>query len=176
MPLRAKITNQIFSETREKEMEKFASVVSGSEAQILKEEGAVAKLSTVYPQGVFMSERSLEVEQVRSKFPKFLKALEILAERGEWILSRLFEDAKGVLQERAFGVWLCLNFQWECFVVDDCIQVDEGSQPLFTAHSGTPCSIQAARSGRTSSRRRWGGLSAGAGSWSGRTAPRSSRC
>jgi hypothetical protein len=63
-------------------MQKFASVISGSETLILKEEGAVAKMSAVYPQGVFMSERSLEVEQVKTKFSKFLKALEILAERG----------------------------------------------------------------------------------------------
>jgi hypothetical protein len=45
------------------------------------------------------------------------------------------------MQEKAFGVWLCRNFQWECFVVDDCIQVDEGSQPLFTFHSGIILSI-----------------------------------
>lgn len=53
-----------------------------------------------------------------------MKVLEILAERGSWILTRLFEDTKGVLQEKAFGVWLCRDFQWECFVVDDSVQVD----------------------------------------------------
>lgn len=50
----------------------------------------MTKLSAVYPQGVFMGERSLEVEQIKTKFTKFLKVLEILAERGEWILTRLF--------------------------------------------------------------------------------------
>jgi hypothetical protein len=63
-------------------------------------------------------------------------------------LNRLFEDPKGLLQERAFGVWLSLNFQWECFVVDDCIQADENNKPLFTIHSGTISSIQAIKSGQ----------------------------
>lgn len=118
-------------------MEKFSGVMSGrDESHIIKEEGAVTKMSAVYVQGLFMNERSLEVDLIKTKFTKVLKVLEILVERGEWILSRLFEDSKGLLQEKAFGVWLCLNFQWECFVVDDYIQVDESNQPLFTFHAG----------------------------------------
>jgi hypothetical protein len=58
-PLRAKITNQILSPTREKEMQKFSQVISGNDEGILKEEGAVGKLSAVYPGGVLMGERSL---------------------------------------------------------------------------------------------------------------------
>lgn len=68
------------------------------------------KMSEIYPQGVFMNERSLEVELVKTKYHNFLKVLEILVERGEWIITRLFEDPKGLLQEKAFGVWICKNF------------------------------------------------------------------
>lgn len=68
------------------------------------------KMSEIYPQGVFMNERSLEVELVKTKYHNFLKVLEILVERGEWIITRLFEDSKGLLQEKAFGVWICKNF------------------------------------------------------------------
>lgn len=94
-------------------MQKYQDVmVDKADAEILKEEGAVATLSTVYPQGVFISERDLQVELIKTKFTKYMKVLEILAERGSWILTRLFEDAKGVLQEKAFGVWLCKDFQW----------------------------------------------------------------
>lgn len=67
-------------------------------------------MSEIYPQGVFMNERSLEVELVKTKYHNFLKVLEILVERGEWIITRLFEDPKGLLQEKAFGVWICKNF------------------------------------------------------------------
>lgn len=68
------------------------------------------KMGEIYPQGVFMNERSLEVELVKTKYHNFLKVLEILVERGEWIITRLFEDPKGLLQEKAFGVWICKNF------------------------------------------------------------------
>jgi hypothetical protein len=72
-------------------MDKFSSVMLGrDESHILKEEGAVARLSAVYAQGTFINERSLEVENIKTKLTKFLKAIEILAERGEWILTRLF--------------------------------------------------------------------------------------
>ncbi len=67
-------------------------------------------MSEIYPQGVFMNERSLEVELVKTKYLNFLKVLEILVERGEWIITRLLEDPKGLLQEKAFGVWICKNF------------------------------------------------------------------
>ncbi len=33
----------------------FSTVISGSDDYISKEEGAVTKLSSVYPQGIFMS-------------------------------------------------------------------------------------------------------------------------
>lgn len=42
-------------------MELFASVISGNDTFISKEQGAVTKMSCVYPQGTFISERSLEV-------------------------------------------------------------------------------------------------------------------
>jgi hypothetical protein len=106
-------------------MQKFDSVISGrDEINMIKEEGAVTKLASVYPQGIFVGDRNLEVELIKTKFTKYLKVLEILAERGDWILTRLFEDSKGLLQDKAFGVWLCKNFQWECYVVDDFLQVD----------------------------------------------------
>lgn len=73
---------------------------------------------------------------VKTKFHNFLKVLELLAERGEWIITRLFEDPKGVLQEKAFGVWICKNFEWQCFIVDDFVAVDESNNPRFTLHEG----------------------------------------
>lgn len=147
-----------------------------NDERILKEQGAVTKISAVYPQGMFMSERSLEVEQIKTKFPKFLKVLQILTERGEWILTRIFEDPKGSLQERAFGVWLCINFQWECFIVDDCIKVDESSLPLFTYHSGIILVIQATKNGQTFYRRQWLRLQADTNNWHVRNAQNFSLC
>lgn len=47
-------------------------------------------MSVVYNKGIFIKEESLEIEMIQTKFPSFLKALEILAERGDWILTRLF--------------------------------------------------------------------------------------
>ena len=81
-------------------------------------------MGEIYPQGIFMDERRLEVELIKTKYHSFLKALEILVERGEWIITRLFEDPKGLLQEKAFGVWICKNFEWQCYIVDDCIVID----------------------------------------------------
>lgn len=43
-------------------MQKYQDVMlDKADAEILKEEGAVAALSTVYSQGVFISERDLQV-------------------------------------------------------------------------------------------------------------------
>jgi hypothetical protein len=93
-------------------------------------------MAELYHQGIFINERSLEVELVKTKFHNLLKVLELLAERGEWIITRLFEDPKGVLQEKAFGVWICKNFEWQCFIVDDFITLDESNNPRFTFHEG----------------------------------------
>lgn len=95
------------------------------------------RMGDLYPQGVFINERSLEVELIKTRFHNLMKVLEIIAERGEWIITRLFEDPKGVLQEKAFGVWICKNFEWQCFIVNDYIAVDQSNNPLFTFHEGT---------------------------------------
>lgn len=56
----------------------------------------------------------------------------------------------GTLQEKAFGVWLCKNYQWECFVMDDYVKVNELSKPLYTYHTGTVSSIQVTKNGQMS--------------------------
>lgn len=105
-----------------------------------------------------MNERSLEVEHIKTKFTKFLKVIEILVQRGEWILTRLFEDPKGLLQEKAFGVWLCKDFQWECYILDDYVQVDETNHPLFTHHAGKYFFIQAIKNGQMFCKKLWHAL------------------
>ena len=54
-----------------------------------------------------------------------MKVIEILCDKNEWLISRLFEDKKGTLKDKAFGVWLCCDYQWECVIVDSNIRVNQ---------------------------------------------------
>ena len=62
---------------------------------------------------------------VESHLPRLLKVLEIICEKGDWLITRLFEDCKQARPGLPFGVWLCRRHQWECFILDDKIQIDK---------------------------------------------------
>lgn len=134
--MRAKIIEKIYSQNKEEQIAKFADFAKGDERHLVKETGDVGKLGSVYPGGQLLGERSLEVEAVSSKFGRLVKVLDILAEQSEWLLRRLFEDGKGAQRERGFGVWLCRDCRWECFILDDCVRISDG-QPLFTRHASS---------------------------------------
>lgn len=57
-------------------------------------------------------ERNIETDQISTKFTNLLKVIDILCEKSEWLITRLFEDLKGVMKDKAFGVWLCNEHQW----------------------------------------------------------------
>lgn len=78
----------------------------------------------MYPNGPLIGEKGLEIELITTKFTNMLKVIEILCEKSEWLISRLFEDKHGMLQSRAFGVWLCYQYQWRCIIVDEHLLVD----------------------------------------------------
>lgn len=72
-----------------------------------------------------------------TKFTNLLKVVDILCEKSEWLISRLFEDKLGLLKNRAFGLWVCQHYQWRCIVMDDYVAVDEQNEPLRSKHHGT---------------------------------------
>jgi hypothetical protein len=78
----------------------------------------VLKLEEMYPNGPLIGAKGLEIELITTKFTNLLKITEILSEKSEWLISRLFEDKHGILQSQAFGVWLCHQNQWKCIIVD----------------------------------------------------------
>lgn len=81
-----------------------------------------------------MKERTLQLELIATKHTNLLKTLDILCEKSEWLVTRLFEDKNGVLKDKLFGVWLCKDYKWQCFILDDKFKVDEHDQLLYSKH------------------------------------------
>jgi hypothetical protein len=56
--------------------------------------------------------------------------LGILGHLNDYLLLRLFENKdEPEPPEGLYGVWLCNNYIWRCFVIDDAVPVGEDGQP-----------------------------------------------
>jgi hypothetical protein len=68
----------------------------------------------------------------------FRKIVRILADKSEYLILRLFENPRNEILSlgKYFGVWLCNNYQWECIIVDDQVEVNENNTPRYCYHTG----------------------------------------
>jgi hypothetical protein len=48
------------------------------------------KMEVVYPLGELLLDKTLEIELVSTKFTNLLKVVDVLCEKSEWLVSRLF--------------------------------------------------------------------------------------
>ena len=67
---------------------------------------------------ILFGSKSIEVDRIVQNhgLVELVKVVRILAEINQFLLVRLFQNP-AIQQQQAYGVWLCVDYQWKCIIL-----------------------------------------------------------